>query len=196
MWVGGSAPCPGRFTPGKDPVPIVQEAVWVPGPVWTGAENLAPTGIRSPYRPARNESLGCWVKLWNSLHDFRLPLQCKRSIRSSGMLHSVDWKFFTDVSAQPIGSIFKCLIVLILIRINGKYMKPVELRVFKWFSRHPLISPYILEVPSDLLSNKVCSCMYGVKIKANQSLYCPTLALEGPRSFRLPYFETVGTWNW
>ena len=35
------------FTPGKDPVPIVQEAGWAPGPVWTGAENLSPTGIRS-----------------------------------------------------------------------------------------------------------------------------------------------------
>jgi hypothetical protein len=33
------------FTPGKDPVPIVQEAGWAPGQVWTGAENLAPTGI-------------------------------------------------------------------------------------------------------------------------------------------------------
>ena len=33
------------FMPGKDPVPIVQEAGWAPGPVWTGAENLAPTGI-------------------------------------------------------------------------------------------------------------------------------------------------------
>ena len=30
------------FTPGKDPVPIVQEAGWAPGPVWTDAENLAP----------------------------------------------------------------------------------------------------------------------------------------------------------
>jgi len=30
------------FTPGKDPVPIVQDAGWAPGPVWTGAENLAP----------------------------------------------------------------------------------------------------------------------------------------------------------
>jgi len=30
------------FTPRKDPVPIVQEAGWVPGPVWPGAENLAP----------------------------------------------------------------------------------------------------------------------------------------------------------
>jgi len=27
------------FTPGKDAVPIVQEAGWAPGPVWTGAEN-------------------------------------------------------------------------------------------------------------------------------------------------------------
>jgi hypothetical protein len=39
---GWSAPRPGRFTPGKDPVPIVREAGWTPGPVWMGAENLAP----------------------------------------------------------------------------------------------------------------------------------------------------------
>jgi hypothetical protein len=32
-------------TPGKDPVPIVQEAGWAPGPVWKGAENLAPPGL-------------------------------------------------------------------------------------------------------------------------------------------------------
>jgi len=43
--------------PGKDPVPIVQEAGWAPGPVWTGAENLASTAIRSPDRPARIASL-------------------------------------------------------------------------------------------------------------------------------------------
>ena len=56
-WNGWSTSRPGRFTTGKDPVPIVQEAGWAPGPVWTGAENLAPTGIRSPDRPARNETL-------------------------------------------------------------------------------------------------------------------------------------------
>ena len=49
----GSASRPGRSlppspAPGRDTVPIVQEAGWAPGPVWTGAENLAPTGIRSP----------------------------------------------------------------------------------------------------------------------------------------------------
>jgi hypothetical protein len=55
--VGGQRHAPVAFTPGTDAVPIVQEAGWAPGPVWMGAENLAPTGIRSPDRPARNESL-------------------------------------------------------------------------------------------------------------------------------------------
>ena len=45
------------FTPGKDPVPIAQEAGWAPGPVLRGAENLVPHKIRSPDRPARNQSL-------------------------------------------------------------------------------------------------------------------------------------------
>ena len=45
------------FTPGKDPVPIAQEAGWDPGPVWTGAENLATTGIRSLDRLANSQSL-------------------------------------------------------------------------------------------------------------------------------------------
>ena len=44
------------FTPGKDPIPIVQEAGWAPGPVWTGRKSR-PTGIRSPDRPARSQSL-------------------------------------------------------------------------------------------------------------------------------------------
>ena len=57
MSVGGQRH-PGRFTRRKDPVPVVQEAGWASGPVWTGAENLAPTpGFRSPDRSARSESL-------------------------------------------------------------------------------------------------------------------------------------------
>jgi hypothetical protein len=40
-------------TPGKDPVPILQEAGWAPGPVWAGAENLAPhrDSISGPSSP-------------------------------------------------------------------------------------------------------------------------------------------------
>jgi len=33
------------FTPGKEPVPIAQEAVWAPGPVWTVAEKLSLPGF-------------------------------------------------------------------------------------------------------------------------------------------------------
>jgi hypothetical protein len=33
------------FTPGKEPVPIVEEAGWAPEPVWIGAENLALPGF-------------------------------------------------------------------------------------------------------------------------------------------------------
>ena len=54
---GVSVTPPPLFTPWEDPVPIVQEAGWTPGPVWTGAENLVPTGIRSPDRPVRSQSL-------------------------------------------------------------------------------------------------------------------------------------------
>ena len=56
--VEGSASRPGRsFTPDKDVLPIVQEAGWSPGPVWTVTVNLTPTGIRSPDRPTRSQSL-------------------------------------------------------------------------------------------------------------------------------------------
>ena len=40
---------------GKNPGPIVHEAGWDTGPRWTGGENLAPTGIWSPDRPARSK---------------------------------------------------------------------------------------------------------------------------------------------
>ena len=67
-WVVSSTSRP-SFTPGKGPVPIVQEAGWAPGPVWPG-ENLAPPGFdprtvqsvaQSLYRlsyPARCFSIG------------------------------------------------------------------------------------------------------------------------------------------
>jgi len=37
-WVASSMPQP-HFTPGKDPVPIWQEAGWAPGPVWMGGKS-------------------------------------------------------------------------------------------------------------------------------------------------------------
>ena len=53
----GQRHAPAASYPGKDPVPIVQEAGWASGPVWTSAENLALTGIQSPDHPALRQSL-------------------------------------------------------------------------------------------------------------------------------------------
>ena len=55
MRVGGQRHTPAALPRG--PVSIVQEAGWAPGPVWTGGENLAFIGIRSPDSPARSELL-------------------------------------------------------------------------------------------------------------------------------------------
>jgi len=54
-WVVSSAPRP-HFTPGKGPVPILQEAGWAPGPVWTGGKSR-PHRDSIPDSPARSQSL-------------------------------------------------------------------------------------------------------------------------------------------
>jgi hypothetical protein len=62
------------FTPGKNPVPTAHEAGWVPGPVWTGVEDLAPTGIRSLDRPAHSQLLYqlhylAHIYMWNTVKN-------------------------------------------------------------------------------------------------------------------------------
>ena len=54
-WVVSSTPRP-HFTPGKDPVPILREAGWAPGPVWAGGKSR-PHRDSIPDRPARSQSL-------------------------------------------------------------------------------------------------------------------------------------------
>ena len=54
-WVVSSTPRP-HFTLGKDPVPILQEVGWAPGPVWTGGKSR-PHRDSIPDRPARSQSL-------------------------------------------------------------------------------------------------------------------------------------------
>ena len=53
--VVSSTPRP-HFTPGKDPVPIVHEAGWAPGPVWTGGKS-SPHRNSIVDRPVRSQSL-------------------------------------------------------------------------------------------------------------------------------------------
>jgi hypothetical protein len=89
--VGGwSTLRPGRFNPGKDSVPIVKEAGWSPEPVWTGAEKLAPTRIRSPDR------LGCS----KSLYGLRYPGSLKKhTTRNYVITQPIEIKYLDDTDS-------------------------------------------------------------------------------------------------
>jgi len=67
---------------------MVQEAGWAPGPVWTGAENLAPTGIRSSdngntvlLRKSDN-----WAKRYRIQEDHNINLQSLQTLTSNRIL--------------------------------------------------------------------------------------------------------------
>ena len=62
-----------HFTPGKDPVPIVQEAAWAPGPVWTSGKSC-PYRDSMPDRPARSQSL---YRLSYRAHSGRRVIPCE-----------------------------------------------------------------------------------------------------------------------
>jgi len=67
-WVVSSTPRP-HFTPGKDPVPILQEAGWAPGPAWTGGKSR-PHRDSIPDRAARTQSL-YWLSYPEFYKSFR-----------------------------------------------------------------------------------------------------------------------------
>jgi hypothetical protein len=86
MGLGWSTPRPGRFIPGKDPVPIVrvEEVGWAQGPTWTGTENFDPRNVQvvasryirplSPALPDRTTQVNnkhtekvCSCKAWATL---------------------------------------------------------------------------------------------------------------------------------
>ena len=78
MWVVNATPRP-LFTPGKDTVPIVQEAGWAPGPVWTGTENLAFKGIRSPdgyFKQAKIYTVNFRVAMPHDTRWFKYDREC------------------------------------------------------------------------------------------------------------------------
>ena len=83
MGVGGQRHAPAALPPGKRPGTHYTEAGWAPGPVWTGAENLSPTGIRPPNRPARSESLTDWA-IPAHLNSINTKIICTYCILSSG----------------------------------------------------------------------------------------------------------------
>jgi len=106
--VFSSTPRP-HFTPGKDPVPIVQEAGWAPGPVWTGGKSR-PHRDSIPDRPARSQTL---YRLSYRAHNIRAKptlifmksalnfLSIDRKLTSyMGSLSEVRYEFSRDPPAR------------------------------------------------------------------------------------------------
>jgi len=71
---GCSTPRLRSFSPWNDLVPILYEAGWTSGPVWTGVENLGPNGIRSQIVQP----------IANPYTDWAIPAH-NRTVRSSVM---------------------------------------------------------------------------------------------------------------
>jgi len=65
-----------HFTPGKDPVPILQEAGWAPGPIWTGGKSR-PHRDSIPDRPARSHSL---YRLSYPVHTLSLLIRINHNV--------------------------------------------------------------------------------------------------------------------
>jgi hypothetical protein len=64
-----------HFTPGKEPVPIVQEAGWAPEPVWKGGKSRRPPGF-DPRTVQPIVSLSFYILLLISLLRPDNPLIC------------------------------------------------------------------------------------------------------------------------
>jgi len=85
-WVVSSTSRP-HFTPGKDPVPILQEAGWAPGPVCTGGKSR-PHRDSMPDRPARSQSL------------YRLSYPAQNTLLILNINHKNIITFYPDVLSK------------------------------------------------------------------------------------------------
>ena len=110
--VGGQRHAPAALPPGKTRYPLYRR---LGGPVWTGAENLISTGIRSPDRPACSESL------YRLSHPGPTVSLCT-SIYSS--FHSY---FLSPSLPLPLESFFHisfCLFILFLLLFFHSFFPP------------------------------------------------------------------------
>ena len=87
-WVVSSTPRP-HFTPGKDPVPILQEAGWAPGPVWTGEKSRSHRDSIPDIYIIQDirKSLYAFVDfntMWNDIKNFT-------HLKTTGRILSIRW---------------------------------------------------------------------------------------------------------
>jgi len=126
-WVVSSTPRL-HFTPGKDPVPIVQEAGWAPGPVWLGGKSR-PHWDSIPDHPAHNQSL---YRLSYPTHWF-FNITALKSAASSALLVSISMSLLFNETIQEF-LIFQYDLIQVRLKMGFHhldYLHSVQFHVMK-----------------------------------------------------------------
>ena len=112
-----------NFTPGKDPVPILQEAGWAPGPVWTG-------GKSRPHRDSIRDrtsrsSVAIPTELPGPLKGKAFPVQAWTGPEGSRKLRLPDFVTTAQdggrLSALRTGRLYPQEILLVLISVRVRF---------------------------------------------------------------------------
>jgi hypothetical protein len=126
--VVSSTPRP-HFTPREDPVPILQEAGWATGPVWTGGKSR-PHQDSIPDRPARRPTLShcTYNNLVNVVMSYQMDAFFKSLIKNydnqfynTNVLHASlkqHSKFFSlMLGGSQSRSVKECIYIYILLKL-------------------------------------------------------------------------------
>ena len=92
-----------HLSPGKDTVPILQEAGWATGPVWTGAKSRLNRDLM-PDRPARNLYIYIYIyiRVFVCVYVYVLEIKTNCLIRNV-----VGIKIYSNVLTQK-SAVIKC----------------------------------------------------------------------------------------
>ena len=124
------------FIPGKDPVPIVQEAGWAPGLVWTSAENLAPHRDSIP-GPSRLYPVAIPTTLPGPHHHiikWRISVWSTRFFSSKrGNISVITWQLDESLHFPHVTEYYKNKISKkILTQLHSLYLNFHSILVLSW----------------------------------------------------------------
>jgi len=115
-----------HFTPGKDPIPIVQQAGWAPGPVWKGGESR-PHRDSIPGRPTRSS-----VAIPTEPPGLHFSSEVYEFQTRTGQLHHL-MQYITSILQSPLVCYsvlsIKILLSLFKITINHSYSSRTQINL-------------------------------------------------------------------
>jgi len=192
MRVGGWRQAPVASFWETDPVPIVPEAGWAPGPVWTCGENLASTGISSPDRPpvaSRHIFTTVTILTKAFLLDYavqNMSLQLFKCIRISYLQTLSSWHICHECCAKSMRTPWKlCRTKRTWHFSDGSHFVNFHLRCNEWghAAKEPTFNAkvYIYRKgfqKQDFLFFRISHCLVGSHSSfVNSNIFCTCLSV-------------------